>query len=49
MHLNVKAYLFSFIFHLVESEVGFTKIKFRLTDMMSHLDLAQAQLELLAL
>lgn len=33
----------------MESEVAFTKTKVRLTDMMSHLDLAQAQLELLAL
>lgn len=33
----------------MKSEVGFAKTKVRLADMMSHLDLAQAQLELLAL
>lgn len=36
------------IFFPVESEVAFTKTKVRLADMMSHLDLTQAQLELLA-
>lgn len=41
--------LYIFIFHPVESEAGFTKTKVRLVDMMSHLNLAQAQLELLAL
>jgi len=33
----------------VESEVGFIKTKSRLADTTSHLDLAQAQLELFAL
>lgn len=50
MHFNMKMYRFFFEdFFPVESEVAFTKTKVRLTDMMSHLDLAQAQLELLAL
>lgn len=48
MYFNVKTAFLSF-FHPVGGEIGFIKIKFRLTDMMLHLDLAQAQLELLAL
>lgn len=48
MHLNIFT-AFCFIFRLVENEVGFTRTRVRLTDMMSHLDLAQAQLELFAL